>query len=380
MQRVCGLIWPIVLPLVVAWFAYPETHLPPGFGIFPPLFVDNPPGFNLVIFVALALIEAAIVFFLLFPQWFGFNIPTPPPKSAAASFPVWFWIGAALTLFFWWLMWKRVTPFGDLVYYAFTPLWWGFILALDGLVYRRSGGYSLLAARPKTLLISVVVSLVGWFYFEYFDYFALGNWYYPNSTMPELSHTSVVLLYLTAYTTVWPAIFEWYTLLNTFPCLASRYSNGPKVALPGGLLFWGGFFLIFIVVFFPYPLFWVMWIGPLAIFSGQLIRKGIWNPFTAMAEGNWGPALLMALSAMFNGFFWELWNWGSAHPAQPVTNPNYWMYDIPYVNVIHIFAEMPLLGYMGYMPFGILAWAIFIWLGALFRFDTKLLKGDQNKG
>jgi len=384
MQRVCGLIWPIVLsivlPLVAAWFAYPETHLPPGFGIFPPLFVDNPPSFNLVIFVALALIEAAIVFFLLFPQWFGFNIPTPPPKPAAASFPVWFWIGAALTLFFWWLMWKRVTPFGDLVYYAFTPLWWGFILALDGLVYRRSGGYSLLAARPKTLLISVVVSLVGWFYFEYFDYFALGNWYYPNSTMPELSHTSVVLLYLTAYTTVWPAIFEWYTLLNTFPCLASRYSNGPKVALPGGLLFWGGFFLIFVVVFFPYPLFWVMWIGPLAIFSGQLIRKGIWNPFTAMAEGNWGPALLMALSAMFNGFFWELWNWGSAHPAQPVTNPNYWMYDIPYVNVIHIFAEMPLLGYMGYMPFGILAWAIFIWLGALFRFDTKLLKGDQNKG
>ena len=384
MQRVFGLIWPIVLsialPLLAAWFAYPETHFPPGFGIFPPLFVDNPPGFNLAIFVALALIEVAIVFFLLFPQWFGFNIPTPPPKPAAASFPVWFWIGAGLTLFFWWLMWKRVTPFGDLVYYAFTPLWWGFILALDGLVYRRSGGYSLLAARPKTLLISVVVSLVGWFYFEYFDYFAMGNWYYPNSTMPELSHTTVVLLYLTAYTTVWPAIFEWYTLLNTFPCLASRYSNGPKVALPGGLLLWGGLFLIFVVVFFPYPLFWVMWIGPLAIFSGQLIRKGIWNPFTAMAEGNWGPALLMALSAMFNGFFWELWNWGSAHPVQSVTNPNYWMYDIPYVNVIHIFAEMPLLGYMGYMPFGILTWAIFIWLGSLFGFDTKLLKDDQDKG
>ena len=195
-----------------------------------------------------------------------------------------------------------------------------------------------------------------------------------------LSHATVVLLFLTAYTTVWPAIFEWYTLLNTFPGLAGRYSNGPKIALPGGVVFWGGFFLIFAVVFFPYPLFWVMWIGPLAIFSGQLIRKGIWNPFTAMAEGNWGPALLMALSVYCNGFFWELWNWGSAHPTLPVTNPNYWIYDIPYVNVIHIFAEMPLLGYMGYMPFGILAWAVFIWLGALFGFDTGLLKGDQDKG
>ncbi len=385
MQRICGLVWPIVLsiilPLVAAWFAYPETHLPPGFGVFPPLSVEPPPGFNLVIFIALALVEAVVILFLLFPQWFGFTIPIPAPKPATpVQFPAWFWIGAALMLFFWWLMWTRVTPFGSLVYYAFTPLWWCFILTLDGLVYHRSGGYSLLAARPQTLLISAAVSLFGWFYFEYFDYFALGNWYYPNSTMPELSHAMVVLLYITAYTTVWPVIFEWYTLLNTFPGLVSRYSKGPKIALPGGLLFWGGFLMIFAVVFFPYPLFWVMWIGPLAIFSGQLIRKGIWNPFTGMAEGNWGPALLMALSALFNGFFWELWNWGSAHPAEPVTNPNYWIYDIPYVNVIHIFAEMPLLGYLGYMPFGILTWAVFIWLGALFGFDTTLLNSDQDKG
>ncbi len=38
MLRVRGLVWPIVLsivlPLVAAWFAYPETHVPPGFGIF----------------------------------------------------------------------------------------------------------------------------------------------------------------------------------------------------------------------------------------------------------------------------------------------------------------------------------------------------------
>ncbi|WP_333873489.1 mechanosensitive ion channel protein MscS [Methylobacter sp.] len=383
MKRVCGLVWPIVLsillPLVAAWFAYPETHLPPGFGVFPPLFVEDAPGFNWVIFIALALVEAFIVIFLVFPQWFGFTIPTPPPKPVPAQFPVWFWLGAALTLFFWWLMWTRVTPFGDLVYYAFTPLWWGFILVLDGLSYHRSGGYSLLAARPQTLLISAAVSLVGWFYFEYFDYFALGDWYYPNSTMPELSHTTVVLLYLTAYTTVWPAIFEWYTLLNTVPGLVNRYSNGPKVVLSGRLM-WSGFILMFALVFFPYPLFWVMWIGPLVIFSGQLLRKGIWNPFTAMAEGNWGPVLLIALGTLFNGFFWELWNWGSAHPAQPVTNPNYWVYDIPYVNVIHIFSEMPLLGYMGYMPFGILAWAVFIWLGVLFGFDTELLKSDQDEG
>jgi hypothetical protein len=40
---------------------------------------------------------------------------------------------------------------------------------------------------------------------------------------------------------------------------------------------------------------------------------------------------------------------------------------------------MPLLGYIGYMPFGILVWMVFIWLGELFGFDTGLLKGDQHK-
>lgn len=382
MQSKRSLIWPVllslVLPLAASWFMYPDTHLPSGFGVFPPLFVTEPPGFNLVIFVALALVEAGIIVFLLFPQWFGFQPVQPSPSPTPVKFPLWFWVGAAFTLFFWWLMWARVTPFGDLVYYAFAPLWWGFILTLDGIVYRRSAGQSLLATKPATFVISAVISLVGWLYFEYYDYFALGTWYYPNSTMPELSHEMIVLIFLVAYTTVWPAIFEWYTLLNTCPKLASRYTNGPKLALPGNLLMWGGFALVVAMVFLPHPLFWVVWIGTLAIFAGLLIRLNIWTPFTALAQGNWGPMILMGLGTLFNGFFWEMWNYGSAHPELPVTNPNYWVYDIPYVNVIHIFSEMPLLGYFGYIPFGILAWLMFIWAGKLFGFDTTLLDSDKN--
>lgn len=83
--------------------------------------------------------------------------------------------------------------------------------------------------------------------------------------------------------------------------------------------------------------------------------------------------ILIALGTLVNGFFWEVWNYGSAHPASPITNPNYWMYDVPYVNVIHLFAEMPLLGYFGYLPFGVLAWVMWIWAGTVFNFDTKLL-------
>lgn len=377
MQSKFSLVWPailmLVLPLAVAWFVYPETHLPPGFGIFPPEFVVAQPPFWLPYFLAVLLVVIAGVAFLLNPQWFGFQPVTPPPPTPPVSLPVWFWIGGALTLFFWWLMWSRITMFGDLVYYAFSPMWWGFILVLDGLTYRRNNGQSLLSSKPKTLLISAVVSIGGWLFFEYYDYFVLSNWYYPNGHMSELSHATIVVLFLIAYTTVWPAIFQWYTLLNTFPGLVARYSQGPKLALSGKLMMWLGFILIAAMVWQPTPLFWVMWVGPLAVFSGLLIQKQVWTPFTAMSQGNWSPMILMALSSLFNGFFWEMWNYGSAHPDPSLqTNPNYWIYDIPYVNIIHIFAEMPLLGYFGYLPFGILVWIVFLWAGKLLGFDTRL--------
>jgi hypothetical protein len=49
------------------------------------------------------------------------------------------------------------------------------------------------------------------------------------------------------------------------------------------------------------------------------------------------------LGALICGFFWEMWNIGSL--AQ-------WKYSIPYVHRFEIFA-MPLLGYAGYLPFGL---------------------------
>lgn len=381
MQRVSkwSLLWPILLsiliPLVVAYFVYPD-HLPPGFGIFPPEFVINQPPFWLLFFVAVAAVFLLTIVFYLFPTWFGFapvsQVEHKPAKNAA-GLPWWFWVGAVVMTFFWWLMWARVTIFGSLVYYAFTPLWWGFIMVLDGLTYRFNGGKSLMSTRFKTLLISALVSVLGWTYFEYYDYFVLSNWYYPNGHMPELSHATIVVLFLVAYSTVWPSVFEWYTLLNSFPKFVARYANGPKVKLPAELMLWGSMILIALMVVWPTPLFWVMWIGPLCIVSGQLMRKNIPTPFTALANGNWSPMLIMALASLCDGFFWEMWNYGSNQPAGlPPTNPNYWVYDIPYVNVIHIYAEMPLLGYYGYLPFGILVWVVFIWAGKLIGFNTSL--------
>jgi len=50
-----------------------------------------------------------------------------------------------------------------------------------------------------------------------------------------------------------------------------------------------------------------------------------------------------ALAALICGLLWELWNFGSLAK---------WHYSIPYVQRYYLF-EMPLLGYAGYLPFGI---------------------------
>jgi hypothetical protein len=375
--RKFSLIWPmfasVLLPLAAAWFAYPAAHLPPNFGLFPPERVAPPPPFNGTVFGVLALFTGLISTLLVFPRAFGFRPVTPPAPAPRAAFPWWFWPGAASMLFFWWLMWARGQPLGGLAHYAFTPLWWGFILVLDGFTHHRNNGRSLLSRKPRTLFMAAAVSLAGWCYFEYLDYFARSSWYYPNGHMPDPGHAVTVALFLVAYTTIWPVVFECYTLLRTFPALAVRYSNGPRINVPGRPLLWLGLALTALMVFWPYPLFWVVWIGPLCLLSGILIGHGVWTPYAAMAKGDWGPALLSSVSSMLIGFFWEMWNYGSAHPGPALqSNPNYWVYDIPYVNVIHLFSEMPLLGYFGYLPFGLIVWLLFIWAGRLLQFDTRL--------
>ena len=54
-----------------------------------------------------------------------------------------------------------------------------------------------------------------------------------------------------------------------------------------------------------------------------------------------------ALAALTCGFFWETWNYFSLAR---------WTYAIPFVQRFHLF-EMPVLGYGGYLPFGLMCLA-----------------------
>jgi hypothetical protein len=348
---------------------------PPGYGAFPARFVHAPPGFNLIYFIGFSVFALFVLLFLVFPRWFGFKKAPPAPNPAPAKYPWWFWLGIPVTVISWALMWSRLHVPVSFEHYAFVPLAWGFIAVLDGLVFKRTGGRSLMATKPTTFKVMILISCLSWFLFEYINFFVRENWYYPNATI--FSDFGIIVWFFLGYTCVLTGIFEWYSLLRTLPRFSVRYSLGPRIN-PGKTIGWIvlllGLALAFLMGYFPYPMFWGIWVSLVPVLGAALILAGKRTLLNDIGErGDWTKVNLSAVATLLNGIFWELWNFGSAwfHPEFPTT-PGFWRYSVPYVDVIHLFSEMPLLGYWGYLFFGVNCWILWNLASYFFGFDDDV--------
>jgi hypothetical protein len=67
------------------------------------------------------------------------------------------------------------------------------------------------------------------------------------------------------------------------------------------------------------------------------------HALSGLARGDWRLVVSSALAALICGWFWEMWNYYSLAK---------WEYVIPFVHRFQVF-EMPILGYAGYLPFGL---------------------------
>jgi hypothetical protein len=93
----------------------------------------------------------------------------------------------------------------------------------------------------------------------------------------------------------------------------------------------------------PDLLFPLLWISPLLIIISLQRIKEEENIFSGIVRGDWSMIIGSALSALCCGFFWEMWNYFSLAK---------WEYGVPFVHRFQFF-EMPVLGYAGYLPFGL---------------------------
>jgi hypothetical protein len=383
--RLLGLYGAIFLfPYIGAWIKY-DGELPADLFAFPPLVAGAKAPFSLPVFITIAIIFLVLILFYIVPGLFGFKKNPVAPKAAIpkVKLPVWFWAGLliwASTLF---VMAAHLSEPKWLINWAAIPLYWGFTLILDGWVYVRTGGKSIAATSLPKLIGIGVASISGWLIFEYLNFFVAENWVYPKGTLIPVSEFT--LYAVLGSSGLLPLVFEWYSLFNTFDKFRNKYTKGIVIVTPKwitNVLLVVFFAALFAITFFPDGLFGILWVAPMFILAIALDRFGIWTPFTPLKKGNWAPMMLMALAYLVQGFLCECWNYLSATHANGALldthNPDYWTYSVPYVNVLHVF-EMPLLGFSGYLPFGVYCGIWWISFAFLLNIPTDLHQDEHQK-
>ncbi len=354
----------------------------PGFFAYPPLKPFNKPPFNPYVFGFVALGCAGLAAAYIFPKLFGFKKIdiTTSQSSNSTKLPYWFWVGLLAWGGALFLLASHVRNPAWLIHWSDLPLFWGFTLMLDGWVYKRNGGRSLVSIIPQELIGIGVASISGWMIFEFLNFFIDDNWYYPWGNIIDREE---FLLYACMISSgLLPLSFEWYCVFQSYPKLRHRFSNGIKINLSENwkwLLLLVGIGGIFLSGVFPMQLFAALWLSPPIILAIVLDKVGVWTPLRPIGQGNWSPAMLSALTYFVTGFCLEGQNYLSAlHSGENVIytgDPAYWQYSLPYVDVLHIF-EMPLLGFFGYLPFGIYCWLWWIAFATLLNIPAKFLKAD----
>lgn len=309
---------------------------------FPPLtrYVQHAP-FSWYGFIPLVLL---VIAFLLPPIRLLVRSSGAAAPFQRQSFPWWGYGGFMLAAVSWFLAWTRFEWFESLQVYTFFPLWLGYIVSINSLTYARTG-HCLLINRRRFFMALFPLSSFFWWFFEYLNRF-VQNWHYLG--VEDFSTGTYILHASLCFSTVLPAVQSTVEYLASFSRLAAPLKNWRQVVVHKPAV-WGWLLLALAcpslagVSIFPDYLFPILWVAPFLVITGVQVICGEDTIFRDLPAGDWRAVWLPAMGALICGFFWEMWNFNSlAH----------WQYSVPFVQRFHIF-EMPVLGYGGYLPFGL---------------------------
>ncbi len=246
-------------------------------------------------------------------------------------------LGVALHVVFFVLMLLGVEPFHTF-FYLFA--WWTFIPVIGAINAERAGN-SLIVGQSRQLAWVTGYSVVVWLFFEIWN-FRLHNWLYLG--VIELTWLRW-LAYTVSFATVLPAILELDTLLGNLGI--ARRVPGPAIRVSARLLnacVIAGLVMMSLVVLLPRYCFPLLWVGPVLILDPLIYRRDrVASLLGQAAQGSYALLLRLMLAGLVCGVLWEFWNYWSGAK---------WVYAIPFFNFWKVF-EMPLLGYLGFMPFAL---------------------------
>jgi hypothetical protein len=206
---------------------------------------------------------------------------------------------------------SRRFPAVDLL--RFPLAWMGVLTALDGLARWRRGNSPLRS--PSDLLAAAAASVIFWDVFELLN-LRLRNWWYLGVSPSPVAGGIFAAL---SFATVLPAVRLGMAQLEGAEPRATGHRRVKAAAGAGMLL---------LALAFPryaFPLAWIF----------------LWPVCEALA-GVRVPLRVMALGLPL-GLLWEALNWRCARG---------WFYTVPFFDHPRLF-EMPLPGYLGYLPFAL---------------------------
>jgi len=248
----------------------------------------------------------------------------------------------------------------SLVGHWFTPIvWTGYILFVDALVYKVKGRSLLLNDRFEFFAVAII-SIASWWLFEFYNAPRFWNsnvelwWHYHNL---ESNIWIRRLGYDWAFATIIPALLETAELFGVR--LLKRNDKREQLKLSKSVLIGvalAGAVGVILPLVFPNewlaPLIWLSFIfllDPLNALRGWPSIAG------DLARGDWRRLLSLLGAGLLCGFLWEFWNYWALSK---------WTYTVPYFGSIKIF-EMPVLGFLGFPPFAIECWAMYIFVRSL---------------
>jgi hypothetical protein len=277
------------------------------------------------------------------------NGTTAPERVARSSLPTQGRIGLLLIAVFWPLNW--LLP-GMRTHVLFFPLWLGYILTVDGLVFLRKGTSLLMRSRTRFIGL-FLISAPAWWLFELFNE-RVQNWHYLGRE--QFTDLQFFVLSTFSFSTVIPAIFGTAELISTFvPHMSGPVIRPTPRTLAAFILVGTG--MLALLLAWPRYCFPFMWLSMFFILEPINATLGFPTLARCTQNGDWKPVVMLWLGTLTCGFFWEMWNFFS-YPK--------WIYTVPFVNFLHIF-EMPLLGYGGYLPFGLEVYSLYNLVSGLAR-------------
>lgn len=242
----------------------------------------------------------------------------------------------------------------------FTPIvWTGYILFVDALVFKVSRR-SLLTTDRVELLIIVFVSIAGWWLFEFYNAprFWINDrelwWHYHNlEPNPYLRRVG----YDWAFATIFPAMF-----LSARFLLATLFKSGrgfrpiqfskPWLYVLVALGAVGSLVPLIVVSDWLAP---VVWLSLLLLLDPINYFRGWPSIVGDLRVGNYQRLLALLAGGGLCGVLWEFWNYWAISK---------WTYTVPYFGNIKIF-EMPVLGFLGFPPFTVECWVMYIFFRSL---------------